>query len=304
MNKNLLMDEMKRFLDKENIKADEEMRMHTSFKVGGPADVLVTPRDQNDIKEILQICKKNEIPFLIIGNGSNLLVSDKGFRGVVIKILNNFNRYEVNGDIIEAQSGLLLSELSDVAYDYGLTGFEFAGGIPGTLGGAVTMNAGAYGGEMSCVVLKTEYMDKNGNIKTINLPEHQYGYRTSIIKEEEHIVLKSKIKLHRGNREEIKCKMDDFNSRRRDKQPLELPSAGSIFKRPDGYFVGKLVDDSGLRGYTIGGAQISGKHCGFIVNTGNATAKDIISLIDHVRATVKRNYGVDLQTEIRLVGEK
>lgn len=289
---------------KENVKTDEPMKNHTSFKIGGPADFFVTPCSVYSLCEVIKLCNNEKLPIFIMGNGTNLLVSDKGIRGVVVKIYDNLSDFHVKEDCIEAYGGILLSKLSDIALENGLTGFEFASGIPGTLGGAVAMNAGAYGGEMKDVVVETEYIDKEGNIKIVRGEEHQFGYRTSFIQKQSGIAVKSLIKLKKGDKSSIKALIDDLTARRRDKQPLEMPSAGSVFKRPEGYFAGKLIEDCGLRGYSIGDAQVSEKHCGFIVNKGNATAKDILDLIRHIQKTVKDKFSVDLQTEVRIVGEQ
>jgi UDP-N-acetylmuramate dehydrogenase len=288
----------------DNIKIDEPMKRHTSFKVGGSADILVTPVSIFQLSEILKLCKRENVPILVMGNGTNLIVSDKGIRGAVIKIYDNLNGCSVENDTIRAYGGILLSKLSNVALENNLTGLEFASGIPGTLGGAVAMNAGAYGGEMRNVVFETEYMDKDGELKVLRNEEHEFGYRTSFIQKQSGIVIRSVLKLRKGNKDEIKALMRDLTKRRQEKQPLDMPSAGSVFKRPEGHFAGKLIEDCGLRGYQIGGAQVSNKHCGFIVNTGNATARDIISLIRHVQATVKMKFGIDMQTEVKIVGEE
>ncbi|AEV67806.1 UDP-N-acetylmuramate dehydrogenase [Acetivibrio clariflavus] len=287
----------------ENVKVDEPMRNHTSFKIGGPADFLVTPCSVQSLCEVIKLCKKENLPIFIMGNGTNLLVSDKGIRGVVVKIYDNLNWYVVKENCIEAYGGILLSKLSDIALENELTGLEFASGIPGTLGGAVAMNAGAYGGEMKDVVVETEFIDKDGNLKKIKGEEHQFGYRTSFIQKQSAVAVKSVIKLKKGERAAIKALIDDLTARRQDKQPLEMPSAGSVFKRPEGYFAGKLIEDCGLRGFSIGGAQVSEKHCGFIVNKGNATSKDILDLIRHIQKTVREKFGVELQTEIKIVGD-
>lgn len=286
------------------IMIDEPMSNHTSFRVGGPADIIVTPESTEELQKVIKICISGNIPFYVIGNGSNLIVRDKGIRGVVVKLAGKFSSFAVNGDIVEAQAGILLSKLANIALEKGLAGLEFASGIPGTLGGAVTMNAGAYDGEMRKVVYKTQYMDKTGEIREIQGEEHQFGYRTSFIQQSGGIVLKSFVKLTKGKQEEIRILMDDLNKRRKDKQPLELPSAGSVFKRPEGYYTGKLVEDCGLKGFRSGGAEVSCKHCGFIVNTGNATAEDIINLIKYVQNNVRMKFGVDLQTEVKVVGEE
>lgn len=288
---------------KENVKVDELMKRHTSFKIGGPADILVAPTSVSDICEIIKLCNREKLPIFIMGNGTNLLVSDKGIRGVVIKIYDNLNGYLVNEDCIEAYGGILLSKLSNIALESELAGLEFASGIPGTLGGAVAMNAGAYGGEIKDVVTETEFIDREGNTRVIKEDEHQFGYRTSFIQKQSGIAIRSVIKLKKGDRTSIKVSIDDLTGRRQDKQPLEMPSAGSVFKRPEGYFAGKLIEDCGLRGYTIGGAQVSNKHCGFIVNTGEATSKDVMDLVRHIQKTVKTKFDVELQTEIRVVGE-
>lgn len=290
-------------LGKESVKLDEPMKNHTSFKVGGPADILLTPASASELSEVIKLCYRDKLPIFIMGNGTNLLVSDKGIRGVVIKICDNLNGYSVKGECIEAFGGILLSTLSNIALLNELSGLEFASGIPGTLGGAVAMNAGAYGGEIKDVVIETEFIDRTGNSVVIRGEEHQFGYRTSFIQKQSGFVVKSVLKLKKGDKAAIKALMDDLNWRRKDKQPLEMPSAGSVFKRPEGYFAGKLIEDCGLRGYSIGGAQVSVKHCGFIVNSGNATFKDIIDLVRHIQKTVKDKFNVELQTEIRIVGE-
>ena len=288
----------------ENVLVDEPMKHHTSFKLGGPADILVTPHSKEQLVLVLDYCNRNSIPFYVIGNGTNLLVRDKGIRGVVIKIFNNYNEIKVEGNIISAEAGALLSRLANAAYDNSLTGLEFAQGIPGTLGGAVTMNAGAYGGEMKGVVYRTEFVDKNGNIVTLSDAEHEFSYRDSFIQRNHGVVLESWIKLEKGNKEEIKALMEDLMKKRKDKQPIEMPSAGSVFKRPEGHFAGKLIEDCGLRGFKIGGAQVSPKHCGFIVNTGAATTQDVLNLIKAIQNNVKDKFDIDMHTEIRIIGEE
>lgn len=291
-------------IDKKNILINEPMKNHTSFKIGGNADIMVIPENGEQIAAIVRVCKEKDIPLFIMGNGTNLIVRDKGIRGVVIKTCNNFSRYYVLNDIIEAESGVLLSKLADFALENELTGLEFASGIPGTLGGAVVMNAGAYNGEMKDVVIKTQYIDSYGAIREIEGANHQFAYRSSLIQKEGGIILKSWMKLSKGNKSEIRALMEDLNNRRKDKQPLEMPSAGSVFKRPEGYFTGKLIEDCGLKGYKIGGAEVSTKHCGFIVNAGDAKAEDVINLIKYVQKSIKSEYGVMLQTEVRIVGEE
>lgn len=290
-------------LGNENVRVSEPMSRHTSFRVGGPADILVTPRKKEEILSIMDLSKTENIPIYIMGNGSNLIVKDKGIRGIVLKLFDNYNSFSVEGEVIRAQAGLLLSKLSNVALENGLSGLEFASGIPGTVGGAVVMNAGAYGGEMKDVVIKTEYIDKEGNIKTVEGDMHRFGYRTSFVQEVNGVILSSEMRLRSASKSEIKALMDDLTKKRVEKQPLKMPSAGSVFKRPEGYFAGKLIEDCGLRGYKIGGAQVSELHCGFIVNAGNASANDIIKLIDYIKDTVKANFGVLLHTEVKILGE-
>lgn len=287
-----------------NVSTDEPMKNHTSFKVGGPADIIITPQDIGSLIKVYQACIRENYPVYVMGNGTNLLVRDKGIRGVVIKILDNLSGYEVRDDIIIAGTGILLSRMAHIALEHGLTGLEFAEGIPGTLGGAVTMNAGAYIGVMSDIVLRTEYLDKQGRVTVLEKDAHLFGKRSSFIQTDGGIALKVHLKLKKRDMAEIKGLMDDFNRQRHEKQPLELPSAGSIFKRPDGYFAGKLIQDCGLRGCRTGGAEVSCKHCGFIVNVGNATADDIIKLISYIQAEVRQKYKVELQTEVKIVGEE
>lgn len=288
---------------KDGVSVNEPMANHTSFKIGGPADIMTYPGNSNQLVNIVKECVKSNIPYMVMGNGTNLLVSDKGIRGVVIKIYDNLAAFKVENDTIELEAGMLVSKASKLALEYSLTGLEFAEGIPGTVGGAVTMNAGAYIGEMCMVVHQTEYMDGEGNIITITGDEHCFSYRSSIIQKSKGIVLKTRLKLQKGDSVNIKEKMDEFNFKRRDKQPLEWPSAGSVFKRPQGYFVGKLIDDCGLRGYGIGGAQISDKHSGFIINRGGATCSDVLALIKHIQTTVDEKFGVLLEPELRIIGD-
>lgn len=288
---------------KDGVSVNEPMANHTSFKIGGPADIMTYPGNSNQLVNIVKECVKSNIPYMVMGNGTNLLVSDKGIRGVVIKIYDNLAAFKVDNDTIELEAGMLVSKASKLALEYSLTGLEFAEGIPGTVGGAVTMNAGAYIGEMCMVVQQTEYMDGEGNIITITGDEHCFSYRSSIIQKSKGIVLKTRLMLQKGDSVNIKEKMDEFNFKRRDKQPLEWPSAGSVFKRPQGYFVGKLIDDCGLRGYGIGGAQISDKHSGFIINRGGATCSDVLALIKYIQTTVDEKFGVQLEPELRIIGD-
>ena len=282
---------------------EEPMKRHTTFRIGGPAEVFVMPGNLEEMQRILEICRTEDLPYFILGNGSNLLVSDRGYRGVVIQLDRNFGEVKVEGTEIHASAGALLSTIAVAARRASLTGFEFAGGIPGTLGGAVVMNAGAYGGEMKDVLRKVMVMDQSGKVFEIPAEELQMGYRTSIIKTAGYIVLGAVLSLKEGNLEEIKMLTRKLSEQRTSKQPLEYPSAGSTFKRPEGYFAGKLIMDSGLRGYRVGGAQVSEKHCGFVINAGGATARDVRTLMDNVRDIVYKKYGVTLEPEVKFLGD-
>ena len=270
---------------------DEMMNRHTTFRVGGPASYFVSPDGDESLKKVLLLCREEQMPYYILGNGSNLLVSDKGYGGVMILMGEGFAqiREDVSGELA-AGAGALLSRIAREAQEHSLTGFEFAAGIPGTLGGAVVMNAGAYDGEMKNVLKTVRVMDKNGRILELSANELELGYRRSCIQEKEYIVLSAVISLKQGDKEAIQTKMAELAGKRRDKQPLEYPSAGSTFKRPAGYFAGKLIEDAGLRGYREGGAQVSEKHCGFVINSGGATAVDIRSLCRSVQTQVKETY--------------
>lgn len=290
-------------LGTEQVLFDEPMKKHTTFRIGGPADVFVMPRTIEEVSKALEICRQEQLPYFILGNGSNLLVSDQGYRGVIIQLDRNMEEITVDGTEIRAASGALLSSIAVAARRASLAGFEFAGGIPGTLGGAVVMNAGAYGGEMKDVLKEVTVMTGNGEIRVIPASELEMGYRTSIIKKAGYLVLGATISLKEGNLEEIKALTRELSEKRTSKQPLEFPSAGSTFKRPEGYFAGKLIMDSGLRGYQIGGARVSDKHCGFVINAGDATAQDVVALIDHVTEVVREKYGVTLEPEVKFLGD-
>ncbi len=293
-----ILQSLRKIVSEENIFVNEPLKNHTTFKVGGPADILVTPTSKEQLIE----CLKLNVPKFVMGNGSNLIVKDKGIRGLVIKT-TKLNNITLNGDIIEAEAGAYLGKVAIFARENSLTGFEFASGIPGTVGGGVSMNAGAYGGEMKDVVVETTYCDLEGNIYIIDNEAHEFGKRKSFFTGKDFVVLSTKIKLSEGNKEEIANKMEELKVARNTKQPVTMPSAGSVFKRPEGYFAGKLIEDSGLKGYTIGGAQVSTLHAGFIVNVGDATAKDILDLIKHIQEVVMKDYGVVLETEVKMVGE-
>ena len=290
-------------LGTEQVLFDEPMKKHTTFRIGGPADVFVMPRTIEEVSKALEICRQEQLPYFILGNGSNLLVSDQGYRGVIIQLDRNMEEITVDGTEIRAAAGALLSSIAVVARRASLAGFEFAGGIPGTLGGAVVMNAGAYGGEMKDVLKEVTVMTGNGEIRVIPASELEMGYRTSIIKKAGYLVLGATISLKEGNLEEIKALTRELSEKRTSKQPLEFPSAGSTFKRPEGYFAGKLIMDSGLRGYQIGGARVSDKHCGFVINAGDATAQDVVALMDHVTEVVREKYGVTLEPEVKFLGD-
>ena len=282
---------------------DEPMSQHTTFRIGGPADVFVMPENYEQIREVLRLCKEEKLPFFVLGNGSNLLVSDSGYRGVIIQMDRNMEEICLDGEEIHACAGALLSSVAVAARNASLTGFEFAGGIPGTIGGAAVMNAGAYGGELKDVLKEVTGMTREGEILTIPADKLEMGYRTSIIKTAGYLVLEAVISLKKGDEEKIRAVMKELSERRTEKQPLDYPSAGSTFKRPEGYFAGKLIMDSGLRGYRAGGAQVSEKHCGFVINAGGATAEDVRSLMDHVIRVVREKYGVTLEPEVKFLGD-
>lgn len=294
--------DLKNILSEEDIKLDEPMKNHISFKVGGPADILVTPKNYDKVLSVLKMCNDRKVPYYIMGNGSNLLVKDGGIRGVVVK-LTKLNKVKVQDNRLIVGSGLSLKNASQSALNNNLTGFEFACGIPGSVGGAVTMNAGAYNGEISNIIESVVVIDDHIKIKRLNLKQLELGYRMSSILKYGYTVLEVVFKLKKGEHDNIYNRIQELNRRRREKQPLEYPSAGSTFKRPKGYFAAKLIEDSGLKGRSIGGAQVSEKHSGFIVNKGNATSKDILDLIKIVQDTVKKKFDVDLYTEVRIIGE-
>lgn len=300
------LDKLKRdlesIIDVESIKYNEPMKNHTSFKVGGPADIFVLPHNKNEIVKVIKILKDYKTPFIVIGNGSNLIVKDGGLRGAVI-CLTGLNKVYTNEVKLYAEGGVLLSSASNEALRNSLKGFEFASGIPGTIGGAVTMNAGAYGPEVKDVILSAEVMDLEGNIYELNCEELEFSYRSSVIQRNNLIVLSAVFNLESGDYEIIKNRMDELNTRRRDKQPLAFPSAGSTFKRPEGHFAAKLIEDSGLKGARIGGAMVSEKHSGFIINYEDSTARDILNLISEVKARIKEKYDIVLETEVKIIGE-
>ena len=301
---NFIKTELEKITNIKNIKLNEPMSKHTFFKVGGPADIMVLPENEKELKDILDLFNSNNYPYYITGNGSNLLVRDKGIRGAVIKISSNFNNLIIDGTTITAGAGTLLPLIGQKALKNNLTGFEFACGIPGTLGGAMRMNAGAHGGEMKDIVTSVKVMDFNGNIKTLSNSEMEFEYRNSILARENYIVLSVEFKLSNGNYDDIKSKMDEFKKQRIENQPLNLPSGGSTFKKVDGVSVGKILQDMGLKGLSLNGAQVSPKHGGFIVKTSeNTTAEDILNLIEVVKSIVKTKLDINLEEEVRIVGE-
>lgn len=303
MNQNFY-DKLNNVIAKDSILIDEPMSRHTTFRVGGPADFFVTPKAKEEVRDVIRICKEVGMPYYIIGNGSNLLVSDAGYRGVIVQIYKEMNEVKVEGDLVKAQAGALLSGIAAKALGAELSGFEFASGIPGTIGGACVMNAGAYGGEMKDVLESVTVLTGEGKIIELGRNELELGYRTSVIAKKGYIVLGAVLKLERGDGEKIKTYMDELKEKRVTKQPLEYPSAGSTFKRPEGYFAGKLIEDAGLRGFQVGGAQVSEKHCGFVINRDHATAADIMELMRQVQIRVKENSGVDLEPEVKRLGDE
>lgn len=286
----------------DSVCTDELMSRHTTFRIGGPASVFVTPKSEKDLVTAIEICRSQGAPYFILGNGSNLLVSDQGYDGVVVHIGSDLRDISVEGIEITAKTGAMLSQVAHAALAHGLTGMEFAAGIPGSLGGACMMNAGAYGGEMSQILVGVRALDDKGQIVELAADQLELGYRHSIMMEKQYVVLGARIHLEKGNPEKIQAQMDDLKEKRIAKQPLEYPSAGSTFKRPEGAFAGKLIMDAGLRGFRIGDAMVSEKHCGFVVNAGKATAEDVCGVISHVQQVVMEKYGKELEPEIRFLG--
>lgn len=294
--------ELETIIEKDRIFEKEPMKKHTTFRVGGPADVLIQPRKE-ELPGVLELCRRREVPFYVIGNGSNLLVGDKGIRGVVLEMSAGEEAVTVKGRVLRAAAGVMLSKAANVAAAAGLTGMEFAAGIPGTVGGAVVMNAGAYGGEMKDILVSVTVVDEHGTTKEVKTGDLELGYRQSNVLKNHWIVTEAVFQLAEGEEAAIREKMNTLAEQRREKQPLQYPSAGSTFKRPEGYFAGKLIMDAGLRGYRAGGAQVSEKHCGFVINSGEATASDIHRLMEEVIAEVERQFGVTLEPEVKMLGE-
>ena len=296
-------EELNRLVPESHILYDEPLKKHTTFQVGGNSDCLIFVEKEKELQDLINYLDGAGIPRYLIGNGSNLLVSDDGFRGVILETRRLFSDIKVEGETIIAKAGALMSKIGSIALENELTGFEFAAGIPGTIGGGVVMNAGAYGGELKDVNVSVRVLNKEGKIEEISCEDMGFGYRTSVVRKKDYIVTEVKLKLSKGNKEEIKATMEDLKERRKSKQPLEYPSAGSTFKRPEGYFAGKLIEDTGLRGYSVGGAMVSEKHCGFVINKGDATAADIDKLIKDVSERVKETFGVTLEPEVIRLGK-
>lgn len=295
---NTVLQTLENYVPRENIHLGEPMSRHTTFRIGGEADCFVEIESEEQLTHLKRYLQMVEQPCLILGNGSNLLVSDRGYAGVVLHVGPRMQQIQVQGESMIVQAGALMAQAAQTALEHSLTGLEFASGIPGTIGGGVIMNAGAYGGEISQVAEMVKVVDRQGNVLELDNTTMEFGYRTSAIKGQPFTVVEVTLKLARGERETISEKMRELAAKRREKQPLEYPSAGSIFKRPEGYFAGELIMKSGLRGYQIGGARVSDKHCGFIVNMGKATCEDVRDLIAYVQERVKACFGVNLETEV------
>lgn len=286
----------------ENVQKDAPMSAYTTFQIGGPADLLIEPENIESLSKLIKLCRKENVPFMVMGAGSNLLVSDRGIDGVVFRLSRGFDEISIAGTQVIAGAGISLAKLAKSVQRAGLSGLEFASGIPGTLGGAVVMNAGAYGGEMKDVVTEVTYLNSDGEIETVAGEALDFSYRHSVFSGGGKYVLSAKMCLLPKASEKIAETMRELNRRRKEKQPLEKPSAGSVFKRPEGFFAGKLVEDAGLKGVTVGGAGVSEKHAGFIVNNGGATCGDVVELVEKIKSTVQEKFGVTLETEIRVIG--
>lgn len=298
----VVVEALQKFVPGENIYLQEPMAGHTTFRIGGPADCFLQIENEEQIKGVQRYLNMVEMPYFVLGNGSNLLVNDGGYRGIILQIGPKMSEIVVEGGRIVAKAGALLSQVARVAMEHGLTGLEFASGIPGTVGGGVMMNAGAYDGEMSQVVTQVRVISRDGETMELDRATMEFGYRTSTIRNNSFIVTEVTFELQKGDRDVIMAKMEELMARRKEKQPLEYPSAGSTFKRPEGYFAGKLIMDAGLRGFRVGDAQVSEKHCGFVINRGNATAKDVLALVSHVQKEVRNQFGVELELEVKLLG--
>lgn len=296
-----MFEKLKSIVGEEYIKQNESMAKHCTFRCGGEAELYVMPGSIEELAQVIKTCKENNYPYMVIGNGSNILVRDDGYKGAIIEINNRISSIDVIGEEIVADAGAKLSAVAMTAYENDLAGFEFAHGIPGNVGGAVVMNAGAYGGEMKDVIKWVKVLNNQGEVETIEAKDLELGYRTSVIAKKSMVVLQMCIELQIGSAGEIAEIMQILMQKRKFRQPLEYPSAGSTFKRPEGYFAGKLIEDAGLRGYRVGGAMVSEKHCGFVINYDNATATDVLQLINDVKVKVKEQFGVELEPEVKII---
>ncbi len=297
-----VVEALQKFVPRENIRLQEPMAGHTTFRIGGPADCFVELENEEQLKKLRRYLQMTGVSFFVLGNGSNLLVSDSGYKGIVLQIGPKMSSVTVEGNRIVAQAGATLVQVARAAMEHGLSGLEFASGIPGTVGGGVVMNAGAYGGEMRQVVTQVNVVSRDGELMELDNETMEFGYRTSVIRESSFIVTEVTFRLEPGDRDVIKAKMEELSARRREKQPLEYPSAGSTFKRPEGHFAGQLIMEAGFRGFQIGGARVSEKHCGFVVNAGNATARDVQEVIARIQLRVEEQFGVKLEPEIIYLG--
>lgn len=297
-----MLETLRSFVPEVNIHFEEPMSSHTTFRVGGPAECYIEIENAEQLQKVQRYLYQVEYPFTIVGNGSNLLVSDNGYQGIVLQIGGKMSDISVEGNVIVACAGASMAQVSAAAWKNGLTGLEFASGIPGTVGGGVVMNAGAYGGELAQVVTSVQVLNKDSEFLTLDNETMEFGYRRSTIRRQPFIVTEVAFKLTPGEPEAIKSKMDELAAKRREKQPLEFPSAGSTFKRPEGHFAGELIMNAGLRGFQVGGARVSDKHCGFVINTGNASAADIMDVIWEVQRRVKDRFEVELEPEVVFLG--
>ncbi len=296
-----ILSELKNITDKKNILINEPLKNHTTFKIGGNADYLVMPESREEIVRLIKFLKENNINYFVIGNGSNLLVNDEGFRGVIVKIGTQFSNATVSGNKIISDAGISLKKISNILTKEELKGFEELSGIPGSLGGAIYMNAGAYGREIKDVLYDVTFINKSGEIETLKIKDIEMKYRETLFSKENLVVLGATLILEKGSREEIEKRVREVTKMRVDKQPLNYPSAGSTFKRPEGHFAGKLIEDANLKGYTVGGAKISKKHAGFVINYDNATYNDVITLTENVKKEVKDKFGVELELEVKVL---
>lgn len=296
-----MFEKLKSIVGEEYIRQNESMAKHCTFRCGGEAEIYIVPGTVEELVQVIAVCKESDYPYMVIGNGSNILVRDEGYKGAIIEINNRISSIDVIGEDIVADAGAKLSAVAIAAYENDLSGFEFAHGIPGNVGGAVVMNAGAYGGEMKDVIKWVKVLNDNNEVEKIEAEDLELGYRTSVIAKKGMVVLQMCIGLQIGSAGEIGEMMQILMEKRRFKQPLEYPSAGSTFKRPEGYFAGKLIEDAGLRGYRVGGAMVSEKHCGFVINYDNAAATDILQLIQDVQDKVKEHSGVTLEPEVKII---